>query len=186
MSRFLRFFMGGVVGLSLMVAGGCGNGTEPPPDDGQGGGVKAPPRDFHLVVEAESGAVGGTFAVTEEDNTGGGKCIRIPTLPKDFKGERGRAVFTVDLPAARPAYIWLRAHWGGTCANSVHLQLPVGPQRIVGEDATYRAWHWVKGPQGVELPAGKVEIRIDQREDTLGIDQILITSDKEYVPQGVE
>jgi hypothetical protein len=101
---------------------------------------------------------------------------------------------------AGPYTIWIRALWGtdgeDACSNSVYVQ-PDGAPRVLVQDATYRAWHWVRARfpaarEGwVQLAAGAHDLRLESREDGILIDQIYIIpwhpSEMEcYVPQDIE
>ena len=56
----------------------------------------------------------------------------------------------------------------------------------VGNDGTYRVWHWMEAPRVYKLAAGKHKICLLNREDGIMFDQMLITGDPQYVPQGIE
>jgi len=77
----------------------------------------------------------------------------------------------------------------GACGNSVFVKVDeAGKPMAVGNDGTYNAWHWLKVPvpQPYELGAGKHQIIVLNREDGIRLDQLLLTGDLEYVPQGIE
>jgi hypothetical protein len=143
---------------------------------------------FHILVEAEdAGALSGGLKPVDDKGAGGGKCLRIG--PKPEKGtpppEPGTLAMTVKAPKSGKAQFWFRTHWSGSCSNSFVLKLPNSPERLVGEDGTYKHWHWIKGPK-VELAAGDTPVKLSQREYDIGIDQILITTDLGYVPVDIE
>jgi hypothetical protein len=53
-------------------------------------------------------------------------------------------------------------------------------------DGTFDAWHWLEVPKLYTLDKGKHDLYILDREDGIRIDQILVTNDTEYYPQGIE
>ncbi len=167
---------------------GCGKSN---PDGAQADNTNAfapsaAPAGFHLLIEAESiPTIAAPMTVTDDSDAGGGKCVTIPVgLPKDAP-LTGRLETTLDIPAAAKAYCWYRVYWNGSCSNSVTAKLGDFPEFIVGEDGTYNAWHWVKSPP-LPLQAGPLTLTIGQREEDIRIDQILITSDADYVPVSIE
>ena len=69
------------------------------------------------------------------------------------------------------------------------MNLQIGDEErsvTLGNDSTYYSWHWVKSPRSYNLKAGKYNLRLLNREDGIALDQILITSDKDYFPQDIE
>ena len=99
-----------------------------------------------------------------------------------------------------PCTVWIRAFWGtdgeDACSNSIYVQLD-GRPRILVQDATYRAWHWVRARFPVsregcaQLAAGAHRLLLESREDGIKIDQIYIVpwhpNEMEcYVPQDIE
>ncbi len=58
-----------------------------------------------------------------------------------------------------------------------------------GQDGTFKCWHWVKGPRRLkqlELKKGVHTLKLMNREDGVRVDQILLTTDRRYVPVGTE
>lgn len=182
-----------LAGLLLATANCSRAPKESPP--GTTGGKLAPSAvedGFHVVVEAEAySAIHAPIAAAAERDASGGNCVRIPlTVTGDkekSKPKEGRLELKVTLPAADAAHCWFRAYWRGVCSNSFTLDIPGQRQFTVGEDNTYNAWHWVKlrGP-GLPLAAGEHTITIAEREDGIAIDQLVITSDADFVPSGIE
>jgi hypothetical protein len=196
MSHSALNFAASVVAMTGLLLAGCGKpeAAKPAPAPAGPGAVSpAAPRGFQLVVEVESGEMVAPFAVATEAETSGGKCVRLPVIGKDEKtaawldpkAAAGMVTLTVDVPRAGKAWVWFRTYWRGGCSNSFHLQYP-GGKRTVGEDGTYGCWHWVKGPVGIPLAAGPQAFVISVREDDIGLDQMIVTTDPEFVPQGIE
>jgi len=99
--------------------------------------------------------------------------------------DTGHTTYAVNIPAAGSYRFWGRTHWQDGCGNSFYLKIGIKPAVVLGQDGTYQRWHWVKGPT-VQLPAGAVQIVIQNREDGAKIDQFLLTSDLNYVPVRAE
>jgi hypothetical protein len=144
------------------------------------------PSGFHLVLEPEAFApVAAPMRVSEEADTSAGRCVRIPAGLDKKAPRTGEVSLPFSLSSAGTATIWLRCHWSGSCANSVSISVGGRPAQTVGEDGTYGVWHWVKAPP-MPLPPGDHKLVLSQREEDVGIDQVVITSDREYVPMGIE
>jgi hypothetical protein len=99
----------------------------------------------------------------------------------------GGATYEVQVAAPVTCKIWVRAWWEGSCGNTVCVRLgEQGKILTVGNDGTYDAWHWLEVPGKFDLETGTVTLYLLNREDGIRIDQILLTNDMEYFPQGVE
>jgi hypothetical protein len=80
--------------------------------------------------------------------------------------------------------VWLRTRWNDGCGNSVLVALDGGEPVSVGNDGTYRAWHWIRGGRH-PLTTGPHRLDIIPSEDGVAVDQILITDDLDYYPSGI-
>lgn len=103
----------------------------------------------------------------------------------------GAASLDLELPEEGAYTLWLRVYWEGECSNSVHVQVDDRPPFLVGEDATYHSWHWVKYPVSrmasrLALAKGSHRLSFVHREDGIRIDQVLLSSDARLVPVGIE
>ena len=99
----------------------------------------------------------------------------------------GGAQFDFELPSDAECKVWLRVWWDGSCGNTINLQMDDEPKSItVGNDGTYRTWHWLEAPKIYKLASGKHSLFLLNREDGIMFDQLLITNDHQYVPQGIE
>lgn len=86
-------------------------------------------------------------------------------------------------------YLWARVWWMDGCGNSFELSIDDGKAFILGQDATYNRWHWVKIKarlSQLKLDVGEHVLKIANREDGVAVDQILLTRNKRYVPVGIE
>lgn len=157
----------------------------------------AAPDGFRFLLEVENFKdIQAPLRVETLPNASGGKAVFIPwdagkcagtckTKDEKVACATDSCWTEIDVPQDGAAFFWLRAKWSGGCSNSVLLKAPGVPPVIVGEDGTYRHWHWVRGPR-LEWKKGKKKIILQRRENDVALDQILITSDAEYVPVGIE
>ena len=127
------------------------------------------------------------FEIEEQDgeDVSGGKCLLVPAGLAKAKKLDGELTFDLELPSDDKAHVWLRVYWTGSCSNSLNMKIGKAPKMLVGEDGTYKQWHWVRGPV-MPLGAGSHPVVITAREDEIRVDQILVTADKRYVPMGIE
>ncbi|MCJ8329781.1 MAG: hypothetical protein HRT89_08265 [Lentisphaeria bacterium] len=138
-----------------------------------------------LVLEAESGDVRPSFETLKLE----GDSLQVIHLPlgvvKDKNKAKGIASYKLDLDDDREVNFWFRVKWNGTCANSFNLRFTGEPAKVIGDDDSLE-WHWVRGPQDYNLSKGEFKFDIEQREDDIMIDQIYLTDNKTFVPQGIE
>lgn len=137
-----------------------------------------------IVVEAEKyTSIAPSMARGTDATASGGAYVGIPlarphasveSAPKD----QGRAVYRVNIPAAGTYRFWGRTRWTDGCGNSFFVKIGAKPPVVLGQDGTYLQWHWVLGPT-LALPAGPVQVVIQNREDGCRIDQFLFMK---YVP----
>ena len=107
------------------------------------------------------------------------------------KVNKGKAVFSFEIPEDAEYILWARTHWDDECGNSFTVVIDDQPGFIFGEDATYKKWHWVKYPvsrtaKPISLKKGKHTITFHNREDGVALDQILLSADKRFVPVDIE
>ena len=107
------------------------------------------------------------------------------------KLEAGKAVFSVEVPEDGLVTLWCRVWWEGECSNSFTIGFDDQPTFLFGEDATYKAWHWVKYPVSrtvapIKLAKGKHTLVFHNREDGVRLDQVLLSADKRFVPVDIE
>lgn len=98
----------------------------------------------------------------------------------------GGAQYEVEVPKNVKCKVWMRVWWEGSCGNSLFFRLDTEKPLVLGNDGTYNAWHWLAVPESVNLKQGKSALYVLNREDGIRVDQILLTGDAEYVPQGIE
>ena len=154
--------------------------------------------DFFRVLDAGDAKEITEPALIEKDTPASTRAamktiIRIPDKkgtppdgePSDMK--YGGARFEIEAPKPTKCKIWLRVWWEGSCGNTVCVKAAADSEiRVVGNDGTYDAWHWLPVPVVYEFAQGMNELYVLNREDGIRVDQILVTGDLQYVPQGIE
>lgn len=111
----------------------------------------------------------------------------VPPAGKNPALQYGGCVFECELPQDANAYLWFNVVWDGSCGNTLDVAIDDAPTSItVGNDGTYNAWHWVKPKVTFKLKAGRHKINVLNREDGIKLGQVLMTNDKDYIPEGVE
>ena len=144
-----------------------------------------------VVVEAENCAsIVPTMQKGTNSLASGGAYIEIPlhrphATSEAGPADQGRASYNVVIPSAGSYRFWGRANWYDACGNSFFLKIGNKPSVVLGQDGTCGRWHWVKGPV-VELPAGAVQVIIQNREDGAKLDQFMFTKNLNYVPVRIE
>lgn len=130
--------------------------------------------------ESDSQAAKGTI-LHVPDNSG------VPPSEAAAGLAHGGARFELDAPEDLECMVWVRVLWNGSCGNSVFVKVgDDGHPMRVGDDGTYDVWHWVAAPDVVRLAKGTNRIYLLNREDGIRFDQMLITDDLSYHPQGIE
>lgn len=140
---------------------------------------------FHHVLEAEQlDSIVAPMVVERVSTASRERCLRIPPGQPKTAPKSGQATMTISTTESSTAYLWFRVYWTGSCSNSLQVDAPRRPPTVV-EDSTYHVWHWLRMPP-VSLSTGLNTITIRQREPGIGLDQVLLTSDKEMIPMGIE
>lgn len=97
-------------------------------------------------------------------------------------GTNGVALYAVEIPAPGRYDVWLRVRWLDECSNSIYLLQPDGTLCTV-TDHTFGNWHWVRGA-APHLEAGTQTFMLRNREDGVGVDQLLILPAGQKPPRG--
>lgn len=138
---------------------------------------------FEKPVAAVSGA-------KEADKTSraasGGGYLDIPQGAGGCVDVGGTATYEIVVPKNGEYTLWIRAWWLDSCGNSIAISIDGGPKRIIGNDRTYKRWHWVKCRAKLKLEKGKRTLTLANREDGVKIDQLLFTTDPEAIPVDIE
>jgi len=147
-----------------------------------------------LCLEAETGTALEAPVVVSSNGVEGasGSYLEIPEgAGNPPKVQAGKASFALDVPADASYTLWCRVWWEGECSNSFTVGFDDQPTFLFGEDATFKAWHWVKYPISrtaapIKLAKGKHTLTFHNREDGVRLDQVLISADKRFVPVDIE
>ncbi len=115
----------------------------------------------------------------------GGGYLDIPWDQNKTKGI-GSATYTFYAPKAGLYYLWARTFWANGCGNSIKASVnaPKDNAKLLGEDGTYDAWHWVGGKARVSLKAGKNTLVLYNSETGVRVDQFFLCTDPDYTPVG--
>ena len=143
--------------------------------------IEAP---FAVVAEGAAGAVAGASGGYLEIAAGKGK-------PPEEKDKIAKVTYAFEVEAEDAFVLWLRVYWEGECNNSFNARFDEGPQFLIGETPTFKKWHWVKFPVArnaapVRLAKGSHTLTLFHRQDGVRVDQILLTTDRRYVPVEIE
>ncbi|RYX81501.1 hypothetical protein EON83_23790 [bacterium] len=114
----------------------------------------------------------------------GGGYLEIPWDENKTKGI-GKATYTFNAPKAGSYYVWARTFWANGCGNSIQVSVNGSDGKILGEDGTYDAWHWVGGKARVTLKAGKNTLVLSNRETGVRVDQFFLCTDADYTPTNI-
>mgnify|MGYP001472022611 CR=1 FL=1 len=147
-----------------------------------------------LCLEAESGERLEAPAVVVSNGVEGasGAYVEIPEgAGNPPKVQAGKVSFSFNTPADASYTLWARVWWEGECSNSFTVGIDDQPAFLFGENATYKAWHWVKYPVSrtaapIKLAKGRHTLTFHNREDGVRLDQVLLSADKRFVPVDIE
>ena len=118
-----------------------------------------------------------------EAGASGGGVLEIPWDKNKTKGI-GSATYKFNVKTAGVYYVWARTFWANGCGNSVEVAVNGSSPKILGEDGTYDAWHWVGGKARVKLNAGVNTLVLSNRETGVKVDQFFLCEDPNYAPVG--
>jgi hypothetical protein len=136
--------------------------------------LKAPVKIVEVKDKGETAKISGDKYIEIEQGAGDGSTVG------------GYAKYKINLKEDGTYYFWARCWWLDSCGNSFGLKIGDKPEFIMGNDGTYKSWHWIKAKVSLKLEKGAYELEICNREDGIKIDQILITSDRKLVPVEIE
>ena len=138
-----------------------------------------------VVMEAEQGdALAADVRVETDPHASAGKFIDFPEGAMKQTPTGSLVRYTFDMPRPAKVFLWFRVRWEDGCGNSVAVGLDGATPYLIGNDGTYRTWHWIRGGEAT-LDVGSHTLVISRREDGIAVDQILLVTDKAYVPAGI-
>ena len=133
----------------------------------------------YWVFEAERVSRGpeGGMRIEEANDASGN---RVLAIPEGAGKGNGAAYYTCSGIPAGSYTIWVRAEWKDDCSNSIGCI--IGNQQLTVEDGIFGRMHWVKSLMQVSLPGGTFDLRLQNLEDAVKIDQLLFVSDGSWSP----
>ncbi|NQT19105.1 MAG: hypothetical protein HQ592_05335, partial [Planctomycetes bacterium] len=136
----------------------------------------------YWVIEAEQPAAApdGTMTIALANDASGNAVLAIP---QDAGKRDGSALYQISNVPAGPCTLWLRAYWEDGCSNSTGAVFR--KDHMVITDEIFRKWHWVASPRQIVAPGESFQLRLQNIEDGVMIDQILFTQDRRFVPHGI-
>jgi len=154
-----------------------------------------------IRIEAESAqkVEGSLMRVVEDSGASGGKCLFIADkagTPKEGKLARALYTFTVKEPGNYT--FWCRRKWHDQCGDTFAVRFdqvgrPHSEAFLFGADDSSKPprWGWTPVRENGKqrqffFTAGKHVMEILNREDGPRFDVVLLTDDRDYVPQGIE
>jgi len=152
----------------------------------------------NIVIEAEdfTGPLEPPMTVVQDEGASGGKCIRVeggagkpdevhPVTGVKYPSRWGAAIYKFQVPKAGIWRLWGRRFWENGCGNSFTLVVN-GRNVLFGEDETYDCWQWSPCRALFDLPASENTLEVLNREDGVKLDKIILTTDLDFIPQGME
>jgi len=151
--------------------------------DGQNAKIK-------WVTEAENcAAIAASAAKISDATASGGKAVTYPLKRPHadqenpgIKGDGGNTIYKVNLPREGTYRIWVLAWWYDGCGNTYFVNVDNTGTQVVGQDGTYKRYHWVAANETYSLAAGQHTIKLQNREDGARADEVLITDDLRWTP----
>ena len=149
-----------------------------------------------ILIEAETGELKPRMTARKHPRASGGKFIESPEGPDHKEIDKtGSATIRFNVAEQGEYYLWARVGWCCECGDSLDLAIDDGEEYNLTSGTHGYRWHWLllrKRVEGESAPAvlklnpGAHELHVYNREDGSGLDQVLLTTDGEYVPIGVE
>jgi O-antigen ligase len=137
-----------------------------------------------VVLEAEDcSTLVAPMRRNQRGDASSGSCVGVDEFAGKPPAVEGSATYSVNITQHGRYRIWLRAWWSDGCANSIAASLDNQPAYLLGNDGNYHNWHWVRGPV-TELRAGAHLLTLLEREDNMEIDEIALSNDDAFVPNG--
>lgn len=141
-----------------------------------------------IVLEAEGYAdiVEPMRVVRDTQEASGGAYLELPLgSGLGWKGEgQGSMAYRVEAEREGEYTIWARVLWRDGCTNAFFLSANNQPKVVIGNDAIFEQWHWVKG-QTLALNKGANQLTFANHSDGTALDKFILTNDPLYVPEGL-
>src|SRR6185503_8038253 len=140
----------------------------------------------YLAIEAESGALVYPMSAYSDPSASGGNFITSDA------NDTGAATFTINIPVAGTYVVWCKVLSPDTGTDSVYVSADGGTEFIYATalNTLSSAWQWTAvnaaydgiDPMTFQFGAGTHTIVLRGREAFTGLDQLLVTNDRSYVP----
>lgn len=149
-----------------------------------GGGKKEFTWNGAIVpVECET-SESGIFRLGKMSGASGGKALQTPDRDKNQLFSGGGAGFDVQIPERGDYRLAARVFWRDGCGNSVRVKVGDEQECMLGNDGSYRYWHWVEGPVFF-LEQGVCRLEVRPSEAGACVDQLLLFSSEDVNPSGI-
>lgn len=150
--------------------------------------LTVPSSPVSIVLEAEGYAdiQDPMLVVRGVEEASGGAYVELPLgAGQGWRGEGGgRIVYKVDVEREDDYRVWARVKWQDGCTNAFFMSANNQPNVVLGNDAIFEQWHWVKG-QSVSLKKGVNQLTFSNHSDGTALDKLIITNDPLYLPDGL-
>ena len=170
----------------------CGDGID---QDCDGADIVCPEDVGNKVwLEAENGALNWPVEVAEDQSASSGSYIVVPNGSGsiwDSSQATGTVLYTFQISETGQYVIWGRVLAASGGDDSFFIAIDDGGDALWdAQQANIWVWDQVNDRNGPDpvvyfLEAGEHTLRIEQREDGTKLDRILISSNPNYVPEGL-
>jgi hypothetical protein len=142
---------------------------------------------FFLTLEAEAAALVSPMTIASDSNASGGLCIASTV------SDTGLATFSIDIPAAGDYVVWCRVLSPTNWFDSFYVSADGGTEYVyaTAQDRWTNAWQWSAlvmdagpAPRVFQFAVGNHTVVFRGREPGTALDQIVITNDRGFVPNG--
>ena len=133
-------------------------GSPTPITGHKNGSILFPENANVILFEAESAArvkqLAPDLTIDQDEQASGSKTLKVTNAFK--KSSVSQDILAYPLTISKPGTykLWVRAWWEDGCGNSIAASVGQSAPALVGNDGTYRVWHWVSGPT-FNLQSGK-------------------------------
>jgi len=173
--------------------------SQPAGTDSTGGGSVIEwdqPASTRILFEAETGKLTAPMTIHSHAKASGGKFVESPEGPNHEELDNsGHAVFVFTVKEAGEYVLWARVGWCCGCGDSLDFSLDGCPKMNLTSGTHGYHWHWLPFKEAAggkthlrtfSLSKGEHILTVYTREDGSGLDQVLLTTDEQYVPTGIE
>ena len=143
--------------------------------------------------EAEKGVVVSNMSIGKDELASEGQFVWAPGEVGARGGGNGHVTWLLDVKTAGTYYLW-GCFWGCFSAPTPEDDSFILRASIDGQDATFidAEWHiqttdgqafqWRQFKDPLELPKGKIRLRLKTREDGTKVDRLFLTQDANDTP----